>query len=339
MSTLVQLIQAELFKLRRSPALRLMWVMPCLFLLLDFILSGRFALGLKEVGPEARAALLNAPVKSLADYWSGYFHPMLIALLPALLFRPEHRYGVWKHLHVQPVSRRLLYLVKALVLALAFALVLALTEVLLWAQWGLLGRLSPLAAFPFPWLKVSLVMGWSFLGSLPLLALYLWLSDRINNAAVPVMLGLVGFILTVSMGGKELDPMWRRDFIPWVLPYTCAQQAIEDPSARQEIHAAQSGLEACQLGLAPALLMQSLPDGLQGDPHVADAQELADELGFPLQVMHHAKQGQHIVEGHFGLPGPQRNQSAEGEDPGPLAQAQKCRDLVVVDAHEAAVGT
>ena len=54
------------------------------------------------------------------------------------------------------------------------------------------------------------------------------------------MLGLVGFILTVSMGGKELDPMWRRDFIPWVLPYTCAQQAIEDPSARQEIHAAQT---------------------------------------------------------------------------------------------------
>ena len=240
MSTLVQLIEAELLKLRRSPALRLMWVMPCLFLLLDFILSGRFALGLKELSPGARAALLNAPVKSLADYWSGYFHPMLIALLPALLFRPEHRYGVWKHLHVQPVSRRLLYLVKALVLALTFGLVLALTEVLLWAQWGLLGRLSPMAAFPFPWLKVSLIMGWSFLGSLPLLALYLWLSDRINNAAVPVMLGLVGFILTVSMGGKELDPMWRRDFIPWVLPYTCAQQAIEDPSARQEIHAAQT---------------------------------------------------------------------------------------------------
>lgn len=239
MSAVFRLVLAEALKLKRSPALRLVWLLPCLFLLLDFAMLGRVVLGVKQMTPKLGPLLQNAPVKSLADYWAGYFHPLLVALLPALLFRPEHRFGLWKHLHVQPVSRRVQYLAKALTLALAFAVVLGLAEVLLWMEWSLLAKLNPLAAISFPWHKVTRVMAWSYLGSLPLLALYLWLSDRINNAAVPVMFALVGFILTVSMGGKELNPMWRRDFIPWVLPYTCAQQAIEDPEARQEVHAAQ----------------------------------------------------------------------------------------------------
>jgi hypothetical protein len=239
MTVLLRLLSAESLKLRRSPVLRLLWLLPGLFILLDFIMSGRFALGIRQITPETYALLLNAPLKSLADYWSGYFHPLLIALLPALLFRTEHRFGLWKHLHTQPVPRRSIYLAKALMLAATFGLVLGLAALLLWAEWRLLGRLNPLAAFPFPWFKVAKVLGWSYLGSLPLLTLYLWLSDRINNAAVPVMFALVGLILTIAMGGKELDPMWRRDFIPWVLPYTCAQQSIDDPKARQEVHAAQ----------------------------------------------------------------------------------------------------
>ena len=239
MSTLSRLLQAEALKFRRSPALRLVWLLPFLFLLLDFLLSGRFALGVRQVTPAIEPLLRNAPLKSLADTWSGYFHPLLVALLPALIFRSEHRFGLWKHLQTQPVPRRAFYLAKALALAVAFALTLGLAELLLGVEWALIGRLNPVVAFPFPWLKVARVLAWSLLGSLPLLTLYLWLSDRINNAAVPVMFALVGLILTISMGGKELDPAWRRDFIPWVLPYTCAQQAIDDPGARQEVHAAQ----------------------------------------------------------------------------------------------------
>lgn len=240
MFALPRLMLAEIRKLRRSPAVRLLWLLPLLFALVDFLMRSRFALGIREVTPEIRPILVNSPYKAVADYWSGYFHPLLIALLPAMFFRPEHRFNLWKHLHAQPVSRRLLFLVKALVLALAFGVVMLLVEGVLALEWTILAYLHPVVAFPFPWLGLAKVMAWSYLGSLPLLALYLWLSDRINNAAVPIMFALVGLILTISMGGKDLDPMWRRDFIPWVLPYTCAQQAIPDPSARQEIHAAQA---------------------------------------------------------------------------------------------------
>ncbi len=239
MPVMVQLVRAEALKLRRSPALRLIWVLPTLFILLDFILTGFLALRVQHVTPEIRHALESSPLKSLANYWSGYFHPLLLALMPALIMRSEHRFGLWKHLHVQPVPRRTLYLVKSLVLALAFGSALGLAEVLLWAEWAILGRLHPLVHFAFPWFKVAKLLAWSFLGSLPLLSLYLWLSDRINSGAVSIMFALVGLILTLSLGGNELDPMWRRDFIPWVLPYTCAQQSIDDVGARQEIPAAQ----------------------------------------------------------------------------------------------------
>ncbi len=239
MAQYLNLLVAEVRKLRRSAAFRLLWVFPVLFLLADFLLSGLPLLLTRNLTAEAHQGLSALPIKSLADTWSGYFHPLLLALLPPLLFRSEHRFSLWKHLHVQPVSRRAVFAAKALILALSFGLVLSTILVLLWAESRLIGYLNPLVRSAFPWLALIRVLAWSYLGSLPLLALYLWLSDRINNAAVPIMFAMVGLLLTISLGGKELTPMWRRDFIPWVLPYTCAQQAIDIPGARQEMHAAQ----------------------------------------------------------------------------------------------------
>lgn len=239
MAQLMNLLVSEVRKLRRSAALRLLWVFPVLFILADVLLSGLPLLLTRQLTAEAQQSLNAIPIKSLADTWSGYFHPLLIALLPPLLFRSEHRFSLWKHLHVQPVSRRAIFATKALVLGLCFGLVLSAILALLWLESRLIGYLNPLVRSAFPWMALIRVLAWSYLGSLPLLALYLWLSDRINNAAVPIMFAMVGLLLTISLGGKELTPMWRRDFIPWVLPYTCAQQAIDVPNLRQEIHSAQ----------------------------------------------------------------------------------------------------
>ncbi|NWJ42146.1 MAG: ABC transporter permease [Geothrix sp.] len=239
MAQLLNLLVSEVRKLRRSAALRLLWVFPVLFILVDVLLSGLPLLLTRQLTAEAQQGLNAIPIKSLADTWSGYFHPLLVALLPPLLFRSEHRFSLWKHLHVQPVSRRAIFATKALILGLCFGLVLSAILALLWVESRLIGYLNPLVHSAFPWTALIRVLAWSYLGSLPLLALYLWLSDRIDNAAVPIMFAMVGLLLTISLGGKELYPMWRRDFIPWVLPYTCAQQAIDIPGARQEMHTAQ----------------------------------------------------------------------------------------------------
>jgi len=238
MPALLRLLLAETIKLRRSGALRLVWLLPLAFTVLDLAMLGKAAFGVRSATAEEVRLLATLPLKAVGNLWAGYFHPLLLALLPALLFRAEHRSKLWKHVHAMPVSPRAFFLAKATVLLLLSAAVLVLVTLGLRAEWALFARFNPLLTFPFPWRELGKAMAWLLLGSLPLLALYAWVSDRINSGAVPVVFGLIGLMLTISLSGQELDPSWRRDLIPWVLPYACVQQAIERPEARQMRHSA-----------------------------------------------------------------------------------------------------
>lgn len=238
MPTFLRTLATEAIKLRRSGALRLVCLLPLAFLFLDFAILGRAAFSVSSSGAVETKQLAAMPLKAVGNLWAGYFHPMLVALLPALLFQPEHRFGLWKHLHALPVSPRIVFLGKWTTNLILSGVVLCLVAFGLWGEWSLLALINPLLSFPFPWREMARVMGWLYLGSLPLLALYTWLSDRINSGAVPIVFGLIGLMLTVSLSGQELYPSWRRDLIPWVLPYSCAQQAIEQSEARQTVHAA-----------------------------------------------------------------------------------------------------
>ena len=238
MSTFLRLARAEFIKLRRSRALHLVWILPLAFAVLDLLLYRRDLLAARHLTPDLCLTVIHAPLKAVAGVWSGYFHPLLLALLPALLVAPEHRARQWKHLHAQPVPRVQLYLVKALALLLLAALALLLAEIALAAEWKLLVALNPRLAFPFPWLSAGRAFAWMLLGSLPLLALYLWLAHRVDHPAVPVALGVVGVILAIALSRGGVNPPWKRDLIPWILPHVCTQQAIDDEATRQVVHIA-----------------------------------------------------------------------------------------------------
>ena len=237
-STLFRILFAEALKLRRSAALRLVWGLPLIFIVLDFWVFGRGFLRVATVGPEEARVLSALPLKAMGNLWTGFFHPLLLALLPALLLRHEHRSLAWKHLGALPVPKPAIYLGKAITLLSLMGISLGMAILGLWIEWSVLHHFNPLLYFPFPWHELGKVVGWLLLGSLPLLALYLWLADRINSGVVPLLFGAIGLLLNISLSGQELDPSWRRDLIPWVLPYTCVQQAIERSEARQEIPAA-----------------------------------------------------------------------------------------------------
>jgi len=238
MATFARLFVIECIKLRRSSALRFIIVLPLVFLALDFLFFRRPLLSLEQMRPEGHGILVALPIRTIAAVWAGIFHPLLLALLPALLMRPEHRGKLWKHLYSQPVSPGKLFVVKALLLLVLVLAVFGLLEIGLWLEGGFLGRLKPMLAVPFPWLETAKVLGWLFLGSLPLLALYLWLSQRVDHGAVPVAFGLIGLVLCISLSRGEMNPPWKRDFIPWVLPYVCAQRAVERHDARTNVHLA-----------------------------------------------------------------------------------------------------
>jgi hypothetical protein len=231
-------LAAEGLKLRRSAALRLVWLLPLLFLLIEGLAFERPFVFLKVLTPKLQTSLDMLQLKLVVGLWGGFLHPLMQALLPALLFRPEHRFKTWRHLHAQPTPRRGLFLAKAAYLLLLSAVLLAAIGLLLWGERTVLGWLNPVLALPFHGRQVAKALGWLWLGSLPLLGLYLWISDRINSLAVPVVFGLVGLLLTVALSGQELPQPWRRDLIPWVLPYAAAEQVIHSGPSQQEAHLA-----------------------------------------------------------------------------------------------------
>lgn len=238
MHTFLTLMATEFLKLRRSAAIRTVWMLPLLFLAFEFMLIERPAIRLQALTPELSRHLDFVQIKMVGALWGGFFHPLMVALLPALLFLPEHRFKLWRHLHTMPVPRRGIFLAKALTLALLSASTLALIALGLWVERGLLARINPLLAFPFHGLSMLKVLVWLWIGSLPLLALYLWVSDRVNSLAVPVVFGLVGALLTIALSGQDVPKPWKRDLNPWLLPYACAQQAIKDSDGRQKVHEA-----------------------------------------------------------------------------------------------------
>ena len=238
MRTFFRLTAAEFIKLRRSAALRVVWLLPLLFLILEFGVFERSALTRHTLPVAFQEHFDTLQIRMIGDLWAGVFHPLLIAMLPALLFRPEHRFKLWRHLQTLPVPRRGLFFAKALVLGLLCASSLGLVGLGLWVERSLLCVFNPLLAFSFHGLAIAKVLGWLWLGSLPLMALYLWVSDRINSLAVPVVLGLIGLLLTISTSAMDVPKPWQRDLIPWVLPYFCAQGVIHSDAPRQVVHLA-----------------------------------------------------------------------------------------------------
>lgn len=269
MTMLLRLLSAEWLKLRRSPVLRTAWVLPVLFLVLDLAVFERPFLRIQTWTPDARQTYDGLQLKLVTSLWTGFFHPVLLALLPAFLFLHEHRHRMGRRLYTLPVPRRRIFLVKAIWLLGLVAGSLALVAVSLFLGRSLAAQVNPLLASPFPWWAITRALGWLWLGSLPLLVFYLWAAERINSLAVPIMLGLIGILLTIALSGQDLTQTWRRDLNPWVLPYACAQQALPGHSP-QKAHAAAEMFQE-----EPNVLR--LPDGRR----IRTWQNIPDEVLFP----------------------------------------------------------
>ncbi len=214
---IANLVRAEALKLRRSPALRLVWLAPLLFVGLDL-------LGDVLVLRHASAGTMRGihPLMNLTGAWLVLGMTLVLALLPAHLMRYEHRNGAWKHLHAQPVPREALFLVKLGLGMVLVAVQLALVGLLIRLQWAFLLSQWPALAMTFPTGTMIKVLGWMFLGSFPALALNLWIADRLPHAAVPILSAFMGLIILSSLPGNV--PTWKWDLLPWTLPNAAVER-------------------------------------------------------------------------------------------------------------------
>jgi hypothetical protein len=85
-----------------------------------------------------------------------------------------------------------------------------------------------------------------------------------------VVLGLAGLLLTIALMGQETPQPWRRDLIPWVLPYAATERIIHTGFAQQEHHLAAKAFE-------PEPDVLRLPSGKK----VRTRQNVPDHVLFP----------------------------------------------------------
>lgn len=260
----------EQWKLRRTPTVRLVWVLPLLFTAAVGLGFERPLLGLRTPSAEARALLEGLHPKLVVALWGGFIHPLALALLPALIVRPEHRFRTWRHLFSQPAPRAGFFLAKAAQAMLLLGLMLALLGLLLAVDRQALSWANPALRRAPQGMVVAQALAWLWLGSLPALAIYLWVAHRVGSFAVPVVLGLVGFLMAVALTGQELAEAWKRDLNPWVLPYACAEQVIHTGKAQQTTH-----------GLGGLFQPQENELRLPSGKRVRVWQNLPDEVLFP----------------------------------------------------------
>lgn len=237
MNPMYRLLWAELLKLKQGAVLRVVILLPILFALMDVVFFRKSLLGMSSHQLGAAGTVFQSTVKGFAGFWMGFFHPLMMVLVPALVFWPEHRSGLWKHLHAQGTGRLALHGAKVLIIFGLLAAGTALAVLCHFLEWRVLAKLNPILAYGYPWRICLSMAAWSLLGSLPLMALYIWMADRVANLAVPMVFGLIGCILTLGLSGAEVMPSWRRDFIPWLLPFVSAQQGLP-ASARADTHMA-----------------------------------------------------------------------------------------------------
>jgi hypothetical protein len=207
--SLVRALHAELLKLKRTLAFRVIFVLPLLIALLQFLVILR-------TKTYARGFNLwqTHPTNSF-QIWAVFMMPLLIALVTALLNGIEHSDKQWKHLFVLPVPRYAVYFAKLIVaqgLILMSTLVLGVfTAVVGVAGTYLRPELANAGPVPYIWLAKQVAFVW--LASWLIIAIHTWISMRWSGFPIALGAGIGGTFFALFAASASLGK-----YYPWLLP-------------------------------------------------------------------------------------------------------------------------
>jgi ABC-2 type transport system permease protein len=216
--TLLNVLNAEMLKLRRTIAVPMVVIAPTLIALFLFVMGVNAPF--TTLNRNGVAGEWTALTRASLRFWVSLMLPLLITLETALLAGLEHSESQWKSLLARPLPRWNFYAVKLLV---GLALIAASSGALVL---GILlnGMILPrvqsqlLFALPVPWLDIvrqaAEVLCLAFL----LLAIQNWIALRWKPFSVTLGVGILGLVTGFFMfvagqqGAKELQ------LFPWSLP-------------------------------------------------------------------------------------------------------------------------
>jgi len=214
---LLRVLHAELLKLKRTIALKMVVIAPMVLVAMFFFMASQapFSMLVRAgVNPWTKFEQSNLRL------WGLIMMPLYIALQAALLAALDHTGNQWKSLCVRPVPRWTLYVAKlTVVLAMnaASAMVLALGIVVAGV---ILPHVQPQLVFPspIPWIPILrdslMMMGLAFLA----MAIQHWVSLRWQSFSVAVGTGIVATAVGIfaTFAGREVGG-WP-GYFPWSIP-------------------------------------------------------------------------------------------------------------------------
>lgn len=202
-------LHAELLKLKRTLAFRVIFVLPFLVALLQFFIVLR-----TKKFPQT-FKLWEAIGTNSLQIWAVFMMPLLIALVTALLNGIEHSDKQWKHLFALPVPRHSIYLSKLVVaqgLMFVSTFVLALLIVVVGiASTYLKPELANTGPVPYVWIAKQTACVW--LASWLIIAIHTWISMRWAGFPIALGAGIGGTFFALFAASASLGK-----YYPWLLP-------------------------------------------------------------------------------------------------------------------------
>lgn len=212
---LFRALHAELLKLKRTLAFRVIFVLPLLVALLQFFIIWRT----KKFAPGFNL-WQTLPTNSL-QIWAVFMMPLLITLETALLNGIEHTDKQWKHIFALPVPRHSVYFAKLIVaqaLILTSTLILSfLTALVGVAATHLRPELANAGPIPYVWFVKHTLAVW--LASWMIIGIHTWISSRWSGFPIPLGAGIGGTFFALFAASASVGK-----YYPWLLPFNIFMQ-------------------------------------------------------------------------------------------------------------------
>ncbi|HXR99114.1 MAG TPA: ABC transporter permease [Pyrinomonadaceae bacterium] len=209
MMSLLRALHAELLKLKRTLAFRVIFVLPLLVALLQFFIVWR-----TKKFPASFDLWHTLGTNSL-QIWAVFMMPLLIALETALLNGIEHSDRQWKHIFALPIPRHAVYVSKvvvAQVLIFISTLILSLLTIVVGiVAVHLRPELANAGPIPWGWFAKYTLLVWA--AGWLIIAIHTWISTRWSGFPIPLGAGIGGTFFALFAASASVGK-----YYPWLLP-------------------------------------------------------------------------------------------------------------------------
>lgn len=216
---LFRALQAEILKTKRTLTLALAFLAPLALAFLELEVCFQYGRKMYRVGGDAWATLFGHTTMM----WALLMLPLFVTLEMGLLGAMEHNNKTWKQLYALPLPRWAIYAAKQIIGIGIIGLCMAILA-LMTVGVGLIARVMlPNLGFDatIPWFVLMKSVFLTFLASLLIISIHLWVSLRWSSFVVAMAVGIVATVFGVVVMGSK----WER-FDPWTLPGVVASGTL-----------------------------------------------------------------------------------------------------------------